>query len=599
MSDYNFDTFLTDYQTKALQFDLAKEYPLVYEILEKQKIKLSSADFDEVIEEVIEFCKKAIKTTKESLTVSFLNKHYTNKYENGTPTFLPQMKTYIEYGNLYKEAIRKKESNQLIESDKVLKNKKNHNQQMDYIDIILRGYLNENDKQFLSKYFIRESKKAEKELYSFDEFFAGLDNAINKFKIEYKNRLYKRKNELYLMKEGAENGTLTYRDLKGESIKERNKKTIEYCESELSEISFENYPIGLLYFTNNRFTGHLNYSEVEFIENEIAKAFEELKKNQQPETTQQEKEIDIYFKSYKHNFFSSLINKRNEDNKENALFYGKRTLELKNKTDKELQLIENLKDRYDLLSLYNNHLHYLITHTIQLYKTINEYHDTNNIGHLTIIEIKKDEVFNSLKSIKGFSEKIKDDVIDGNTDKAIRIKTYFLSKLDVLIAFLDNTIGIDIYKSPLQKEFEKVKYTLENAINLDELKIINELNQNKTATQFDFSETSTVEKNIIIIKEKNSEMFSNNGFELFEYILNEHVKPKETKGRKSDLIYYYWEMHKSNPQYIHQRPATFFKWFDKEYNETTGQLKTYDNVKTDQRKKDYSTALDWFKSKNK
>ncbi|OXB08875.1 hypothetical protein B0A81_06855 [Flavobacterium plurextorum] len=119
------------------------------------------------------------------------------------------------------------------------------------------------------------------------------------------------------------------------------------------------------------------------------------------------------------------------------------------------------------------------------------------------------------------------------------------------------------------------------------------------AEPFDFSDTSTVGKNIIIIKEKNSEMFSNNGFELFEYILNENVKPKETKGRKSDLIYYYWEMYNSTPQYIHQRPAPFFKWFDKEYNETTGQLKTYDNVKTPQRIKDYSTALEWFKSKNK
>lgn len=124
-------------------------------------------------------------------------------------------------------------------------------------------------------------------------------------------------------------------------------------------------------------------------------------------------------------------------------------------------------------------------------------------------------------------------------------------------------------------------------------------NQNKFQSQQTETDTSTVEKNIIIIKEKNSEMFSNNGFELFEYILNEHVKPKEKKGRKSDLIYYYWEMYNSNPQYIHQRPAPFFKWFDKEYNETTGQLKTYDNVKTPQRIKDYSTALELFKSKNK
>lgn len=115
----------------------------------------------------------------------------------------------------------------------------------------------------------------------------------------------------------------------------------------------------------------------------------------------------------------------------------------------------------------------------------------------------------------------------------------------------------------------------------------------------DLSDTSTVENKIIVIKEPYGEMFSNNGFELFEYILNEYVKPKEAKGRKSDLIYYYWEMHNSNTQYIHQRPEPFFKWFAKKYNETTGQLKTYNDVKTPQRIKDYSTALEWFKSKNK
>lgn len=286
MKEYNFDDFLTDYKQEALQIDLSTENPLVFEILEKQKIKLSSADFDEVIEEVIEFCKKAIKSTKESLIVSFSKNHYRGQYKNGNPPFLSQMKTYIEYGNLYKEAISKKESNQQFESDRVLKNKKvkNHNQQMDYIDIMLRGYSNENDRKFLSMYLMREFKKAEKEHYNFEEFFNGLINGINKLKNEYKTRLYERKNELYFMLDGAKNDTLKYGDLKDESIEERHKKTIEYCESELSELSFENFPINLFHFTNNRYTGFLNYSEVEFIGNQIAQAFEELNKPQQAKT---------------------------------------------------------------------------------------------------------------------------------------------------------------------------------------------------------------------------------------------------------------------------------------------------------------------------
>jgi hypothetical protein len=142
-------------------------------------------------------------------------------------------------------------------------------------------------------------------------------------------------------------------------------------------------------------------------------------------------------------------------------------------------------------------------------------------------------------------------------------------------------------------------------------KIISFLQNKKTALEnnldpttqqpypIDLPEKSGVEKNRIIIKEPYGEIFSNNGFELFEYILNECVKPKEKIGRKSDLIYFYWEMYNSKPQYIHQRPAPFFEWYEEKYNETTGQLKTYDNVKTDQRIKDYSTALEWFKLKEK
>ena len=33
---------------------------------------------------------------------------------------------------------------------------------MDYIEIMLRGYTNENDRNFLGKFFIREFRKVEK-----------------------------------------------------------------------------------------------------------------------------------------------------------------------------------------------------------------------------------------------------------------------------------------------------------------------------------------------------------------------------------------------------------------------------------------------------
>lgn len=98
---------------------------------------------------------------------------------------------------------------------------------------------------------------------------------------------------------------------------------------------------------------------------------------------------------------------------------------------------------------------------------------------------------------------------------------------------------------------------------------------------------------------KHNNIFSNNGFELFEHILKEYIKPKGVTGRQSDLVYYHKKMYDNNPQYIHRKPTDFFKWFDTEYSETSGQLVTYERVKNPIREKDYSTALEWFRLQEK
>jgi hypothetical protein len=98
---------------------------------------------------------------------------------------------------------------------------------------------------------------------------------------------------------------------------------------------------------------------------------------------------------------------------------------------------------------------------------------------------------------------------------------------------------------------------------------------------------------------KYDNIFSNNGFILFDHILNKYVKPKDKRGRETDLIFFYWKMNCENTQYIHVKPTVFFKWFDKNYNNIFGQLKTLQQAETPQRIKDYSTALDWFKTQNK
>lgn len=95
-------------------------------------------------------------------------------------------------------------------------------------------------------------------------------------------------------------------------------------------------------------------------------------------------------------------------------------------------------------------------------------------------------------------------------------------------------------------------------------------------------------------------IFSNNGFILFNHILNKYVKPKHKRGRFSDISFYYWKMYNSEIQYIHQRPEAFKKWFfENNDKEDIGKIKTLSNLKDINRNKHYSTALEWFKSQNK
>ncbi len=155
---------------------------------------------------------------------------------------------------------------------------------MDYIEIMLRGYTNENERKFLNKYFIREFRNAEKEHYEINEFFNGLVNGIETLKNQYQIQLNNRARDLCLMLEIAENDT------------------IEYCNNELSSLSLENYTINLPHFTNNRFPGHLYYNEVEFIGNEIAKAYKVLNQPKQPEAVNPDEVKKELFKLKENNF---------------------------------------------------------------------------------------------------------------------------------------------------------------------------------------------------------------------------------------------------------------------------------------------------------
>jgi hypothetical protein len=159
---------------------------------------------------------------------------------------------------------------------------------------------------------------------------------------------------------------------------------------------------------------------------------------------------------------------------------------------------------------------------------------------------------------------------------------------------LDNLAKLNNFNGVTNKE-SRIFHT--NRIFLLTKIYFNALNKTlKTETIQAEPDTSTVEKKIIIIKEPYSEMFSNNGFELFEHILIEYVKPKNTTGRYEDLSYHYRCLFED--KFIHQKPEPFRLWFIEKYTDEFSKIKTKTQTTSPQRKKDYSTALDWFNRQN-
>lgn len=68
---------------------------------------------------------------------------------------------------------------------------------MDYLEIVLRGYCNENNREHLVDYFFSEFKKAEKETFcSSDLFFGGCMKIIDAFNENYQEQIFEQQRQL-------------------------------------------------------------------------------------------------------------------------------------------------------------------------------------------------------------------------------------------------------------------------------------------------------------------------------------------------------------------------------------------------------------------
>jgi len=159
---------------------------------------------------------------------------------------------------------------------------------MNYLEIVLQGYFNDNNREFLEKYFFREFKKAEKEqFFEAVEFFNGCLKVIEGWEKHLQDKVFERKRELYSVLNAARNGTLSYAEFEGKTIEEKWRETIQYCEQELKDVRPDgigslSFTVHLHSLTNGRIAYNMAYSEVLQIKLSILKAFKKTQPNNEP-----------------------------------------------------------------------------------------------------------------------------------------------------------------------------------------------------------------------------------------------------------------------------------------------------------------------------
>ncbi len=144
---------------------------------------------------------------------------------------------------------------------------------MNYSDIISEGFEDQNNREFLENYFVREFRKAEKDHYTAVEFFTGCIREIKAVETWINNVVASKKHKLFLLLGSAKDGTLQHTDLKGKTIEQANQETIEYCENALQNETPGSFA-GQTFAASLSNGCMLDYNEAKYIEKSLLKAWQ-------------------------------------------------------------------------------------------------------------------------------------------------------------------------------------------------------------------------------------------------------------------------------------------------------------------------------------
>lgn len=156
---------------------------------------------------------------------------------------------------------------------------------MDYFEILLVGICSPNEREHLDKYLIREQKKAEKEYFEAEEFFSGLDKAVEELERFVKNQVHDLRTHWEdVLKYGSEEGK-------------------EIARAELDNFNPNNSPFNLAHLDSKHNRGregiYVNFSNIAAIKDAINKAEASLQTSERTEQFERKKnEVKFIAKEY-------------------------------------------------------------------------------------------------------------------------------------------------------------------------------------------------------------------------------------------------------------------------------------------------------------
>lgn len=107
---------------------------------------------------------------------------------------------------------------------------------MDYSEIILKGFLDENTRKFLEKYFLREYTIAKRDqFFEANEFFSGCLRVIEGWEELLRKEEFIYCKDCIYTKNRIKDGTFSVNALEGKTIEESKQELIEFYESEVTK----------------------------------------------------------------------------------------------------------------------------------------------------------------------------------------------------------------------------------------------------------------------------------------------------------------------------------------------------------------------------